>query len=156
MIRTLNRRLGLAAIYAAGCLLVATPVTPAFAQNIPSEAAQEVIIKSSLLTFNDANMTGIYTVLNAAGSKPFREGLSAEKLKEAFKAFNDNQIDISAVVASKPVPTKATAVDADGVMVTEGYFDVPKMRVVYVLKHLLSDGKWRLLGVNVKTIDPPK
>jgi hypothetical protein len=138
------------------CALLLGIPTPALAQNIPSEARQETIIKSSLLTFNDANLSGDYTVMNALGSKPFRETVSPQQLKEAFKVFSEKQLDISAVVSAKPVVTRPTVVNSDGVMITEGYFDTPNMRVSYTLKHLLSDGKWKLLGVNVSTTDPPK
>jgi hypothetical protein len=130
--------------------------TPVIAQNIPSEARQEALIKSALLTFNDANLSGDYTVMNALASKPFRDTITPQKLKEAFKVFNEKQLDISGVILAKPVATKPTAVDSDGVMISEGYFDTANMRVNYTLKHLLSDGKWKLLGVNVSTTDPPK
>ena len=136
--------------------LIACVSTPVLAQIMPTTEAQEAIIKTSLLTFNDANMSGNYAVLNALGSKPFRDGLTPDKLKAAFKDFNEKQIDISAIVSAKAVATKPTAIDGDGVMVSEGYFDTPKMRVTYTVKTLMSDGKWRLLGINVKTADPAK
>ena len=138
------------------CALVLSLSTPLMAQNIPSEEAQEAVIKSSLMTFNDANLSGNYSVLNALGSKPFRESLSADKLKDAFKGFRDKEIDLSAIVLAEPKSTKPTKIDSDGVMYTEGYFDTPKMRVNYSLKHLLSDGKWKLLGITVRTEDPVK
>jgi hypothetical protein len=141
---------------AMACVVFLAASVPGHAQNIPSASAQEGIIKRSLLTFNDANVTGNYTVMNALASKPFRESLSAEKLKETFKAFNEKHIDFGDIVLVKPVVTKPTTIDDDGVMVTEGYLDIPTMRVKYVLKHLLSDARWQLLGINVATDDPPK
>ena len=140
--------------FAAACLLSVS--VPAMAQNIPDATVQEKIVKSWLLTFNDANLSGNYAVLNALSSKPLRDQLPPEKLKEAFKAFYDNQIDISEVVVSKMVATTPTTVDADGVMVAQGYFDTKNDRVLYTVKTLLSDGKWKLLGINVKTEDLPK
>ena len=86
---------------ASTCAVVLAIAAPAMAQNIPSPEAQEVIIKTSLMTFNDANLSGNYTVLNALGSKPFRETLSPEKLKAGFKEFNDKQIDIGPLVADQ-------------------------------------------------------
>ena len=44
------------------------------AQNkVPSERALEVLVKTSLLSFNDANVTGKYTVLHDKVAKPFRQ-----------------------------------------------------------------------------------
>ncbi len=147
-------KVSLSRIFAAACLLGFS--VPAMAQNIPDATVQEKIVKTWLLTFNDANLSGNYAVLNALSSKPLRDQLPPEKLKEAFKAFNDNQIDISDVVISKMVVTTPTTVDADGVMVAQGYFDTKKDRVIFTVKTLLSDGKWKLLGINVKTEDLPK
>jgi hypothetical protein len=62
-----------------GTLLLAVP---AYAENaLPTEQVQEKMIKTSLLTFNDANLTGNYTVLHARLAKPFREQFSPDKFK---------------------------------------------------------------------------
>ena len=51
------------------------------AQNkVPSERALEALVKTTLLTFNDANVTGNYEVFHAKLSKPFREQFPAERL----------------------------------------------------------------------------
>jgi hypothetical protein len=67
--------------------------TGAFAQKAPSAMAQEMLIKVSLLTFNDANLTNNYSVFHARLSKPFRDQYSPEKLAEGFKGFRDQKID---------------------------------------------------------------
>ena len=54
------------------------------------------------MTFNDANVTGNYTVLHAKLSKPFRDQFSPERLREAFKVFNEKHIDFD-LIASAPV-----------------------------------------------------
>ncbi len=60
----------------AGVLLL---MTLAQAQDkIPSAFMQEILIKTALLTLNDANVTGNYTVLHAKLSKPFREQFKPE------------------------------------------------------------------------------
>jgi hypothetical protein len=54
-----------------GALLL---VMPAQAEDkVPSPVLQEILIKTSLLTFNDANLTGNYTVLHAKLAKAFRD-----------------------------------------------------------------------------------
>ena len=51
------------------------------AQNkVPSERALEALVKTTLLTFNDANVTGNYAVFHAKLSKPFRQQFSPERL----------------------------------------------------------------------------
>jgi hypothetical protein len=126
------------------------------AQNIPSAAKQEVLIRSTLSTFNDANTSGDYSVMDLLASKPFREQVGPDKLKSGFKEFADKHLDLAEVVVAKLIPTKATSVDGDGVMTTEGYFDLSQLRLHYTLKHILSDAQWKLIDINVTTADLPK
>ena len=55
--------------------------------------------ESSLLSFNDANVTGNYTVFHAKLSKPFRQQFTPERLKETFKSFAEKQIDFDIIAA---------------------------------------------------------
>ena len=53
---------GLPGLIASLLLLIAVSLSPAHALEIPSDEEQDVLIRSTLMTFNDANMTGNYTV----------------------------------------------------------------------------------------------
>jgi len=48
---------------------------------------REILVKTTLMTFNDANLTGNYSVLFDKSSKAFRSQISAENCPEAFKVF---------------------------------------------------------------------
>src|SRR5690349_258249 len=78
---------------------------------LPSEAVQEKLIKTCILTLNDANLTGIYTVLHAKLAKPFRTQFSPDKLKAGFKGFADQQIDLSVVAIKAPVASTPSKID---------------------------------------------
>ena len=124
------------------------------AQAVPNDAVLEVLVKSSMLTFNDANLTGNYTVLNAVGSKAFREQLPPEKLKAGFKEFAEKQIDLSPAILSKPVWTKPASINKDGLLTVEGHMDTAKFRVTYSFDYIMSDGDWKLIGLKVNTKAP--
>ena len=49
---------------------------------MPSAVLQEILIKTSMLPLNDANLTGNYTVLHAKLAKPFRDQFSPDRLKQ--------------------------------------------------------------------------
>lgn len=123
----------------------------AFAQVVPSAFEQEVLVRTTLLTFNDANLTGNYTVLNEKGSKPFREQLTADKLKDGFKGFVEKRVNISGV-AGRPIPAPKAEVDANGVLVLTGAVPISDTyKVNYVLKFAQSEGEWKVIGLDVKT-----
>jgi hypothetical protein len=93
----------------AGVLVLLLAASIAQAQNkVPAELALEALVKASLLSFNDANITGNYTVFHARLSKPFREQFPPERLKETFKDFSQKHIDIHVVAAFKPTYYRTT------------------------------------------------
>ena len=148
----LSRILRLAAAVAA--LAVAGA---ALAQSrVPGERALEALVKATLLSFNDANVTDNYTVFHAKLSKPFRQQFSPERLAETFKDFVDKQIDLDVIAAYKPVYDPAPRVDDDGKLVVKGHFPTEPARVVYDLAFIPSDGEWKLIKINVKTERAPK
>ncbi|MGD9880936.1 MAG: hypothetical protein AB7F22_14220 [Reyranella sp.] len=121
------------------------------AQNkVPGERPLEALVKSSLLTFNDANVTNNYTVLHAKLSQPFRVKYPPEKLAETFKVFRDKRIDFDIIAALKPVYDPAPKVDDDGKLLVEGHFDPGPARVAFELDFIPSDGEWKLIRLNVK------
>src|ERR1051325_6600410 len=124
--------------------------TCAFAQvKVPGPELQEVLIKASLLSFNDANVTGNYAVFHAKLSKPFRDQFAPEKLADIFKEFRDKHIDFDIVAAKKPINAEEPKVDDRGVLSIKGYFDTTPSRVNYDLAFIMSDGEWKLIKIDV-------
>ena len=138
-----------------GFLIMLVTASSAMAQNkVPGERALEALVKATLLTWNDANVTGNYTVFHAKLSKPFRDQFPPDRLKQIFRKFADKDIDIDVVAALKPVYEPAPAIDGDGKLVVNGYFPTEPMRVIFALEFIPSDGEWKLIGINVKTDNP--
>ena len=125
------------------------------AQNkVPSERALEALVKTTLLTFNDANVTGNYEVFHAKLSKPFREQFPVERLARRFQEFNKKHVDFDIVAALKPSYDPAPKVDDDGKLLVKGYFPTEPLQVHFDLEFIPSDGEWKLIGINVKVGDP--
>jgi hypothetical protein len=135
-----------------GALLL---VMPAQAENtVPDAFLQEILIKTSLLTLNDANLTGDYTVLHAKLAKPFREQFSPDQLKQQFKVFADKKIDWGLIAAKPPVATSEAEIDNRGALVLRGYFDTEPKRLIYELDFLPSEGEWKPIKLNVNVKAP--
>ena len=129
--------------------------SPALAEDkLPTPFAQEVLIKTSLLTLNDANVTGNYTVLHAKLAKPFREQFTPDKLKQVFKEFADKKIDFEVVAAKTPIAIKDAQIDDKGVLHLNGFFDATSTHVIYDLAFVPSEGEWKAtkLEVNLKVV----
>jgi len=139
----------------AGLLALFLAIQPAAAQ-MPSELQREILIKSTLITFNDANITGNYTVMHARLDKRFSSSVTVERLKDAFKSFTQNSIDFDSIVALKPTLTEEPKIDDRNALLLRGYFDARPTRIAtnpsrisFVLDYFLSDGEWKLIRINV-------
>lgn len=143
--------------YLVGILIGALAlVAPAQADDrIPDAFAQEVLIKTTLLTFNDANLTGNYTVLHAQLAKPFRDKSAPDGLKQAFKAFADQKIDFGLIAAMPPVASSDAKINAArGSLELRGSFATKPNRVTYELDFLPSEGRWKPALIDVR-VKPP-
>ena len=141
------------ALTLAGLVMFSTAA--AYAQAMPSSLAREIMIKTTLTTFNDANLTNNYTVFNALASRPFSEQLPPEKLSEVFKTFRDQDIDISAITAFKPVEEPAPFIDSKGLLQMTGYFETSPSYVAYDMSFIgTNDGGWRMIAINVRLAPP--
>ncbi len=138
--------LAVAMIGVSGALLA---TGSAWAQALPTPTEQEVLVKATLLTFNDANVTGNYTVLNAKLSKPFRDQFDAEKLKAGFKDFADKHIDFDVIAAKPIIPAGDAQIDSKGVLELDGSFDTTPKKIKYKLKFIRSEGEWKPLAIKV-------
>ena len=116
---------------------------------MPSPFVQEVLIKSILVTLNDAVAADNFTVLNAKISKPFRDQFPPEKLRTVFKDLIDKHAVFDAVVASPIVADEEARIDEQGVLRLKGHFDTTPKKVKYQLGFIASDGAWKLSGVAI-------
>lgn len=127
---------------------LATIAAWAQSTGLPTSKVEEVMVKTSLLTLNDANLTGDYNVLYAKMAKPFRDRFSAETLQRAFRSFVGHHID---VIAGMPiVATSEPSIDDNGALHLRGYFDTTPSRLSYELDYAVSEGEWKLIAIDVK------
>jgi hypothetical protein len=134
--------------------LVLLPSVAGAQNKVPSERALEALVKATLLSFNDANVTGNYEVFHAKLSKPFREQFPVERLARRFQEFNKKHIDFDIIAALKPAYDPAPKVDEDGKLQAKGHFPTEPKQVHFDLQFIPSDGEWKLISINVKIGDP--
>jgi hypothetical protein len=120
----------------------------AMAANLPDDNEQEILVKTTLMTFNDANLTGNYTVLHDKAATPFRKQLLPDKLADTFKDFRDKKVNIESIVADDIAPGSEAQID-NGVLTLKGRFKDDTRRIRFDLKFIREDNAWKLVGLNV-------
>jgi len=129
-------------------LTAACPLT-ALALDMPGPSAQEVLVKSILVTLNDAVAADNFTILHAKISKPFREQFPPEKLRAVFKDLVEKHAVFDAGVAQKMIPDEDARIDDRGVLNLKGRFQTAPKQVKYQLGFIESEGVWKLSGVAI-------
>jgi hypothetical protein len=133
---------------AALLVLIAVSLSPAYAAEIPSDDEQDVLIRSTLSTFNDANMTGNYSVLLAKASKEFQGQFSPEKLAAGFEVFRKKEGFFEEVVTAE-YDSEEKAKFVDGALVLAGVFNLDNMKLTYRLSFLQNAKVWKWSSINV-------
>ena len=124
-------------------------VVSAFAAEIPSDDDQDVLIRTTLMTFNDANMTGNYSVFLAKASKQMQAQLSTDKLEKAFEAFRSNELFFEDVATADYDSYEKAKLDGEGALVLAGVFKTDDMKVKYKLRYVQNNKVWKVLGIDV-------
>jgi hypothetical protein len=144
MISAIARRVG-------GFVLLVLLAVPAAAQNtVPPARPLEALVKSSLMTLNDANLTGDYRVFHARLSEPFRKQYTPDRLKATFKEFNDKNVDVDIVTAMTPTYDQPPYVDPEGKLIVRGFFPTEPSRVSFEMDFISGEGEWKLIRINVR------
>jgi hypothetical protein len=147
MVSAIARRVGGAA------LLLLLALAAAAQNKVPPARALEALVKGSLMTLNDANLTGDYRVFHARLSEPFRKQYTPERLKATFKEFSEKNVDLDIVTTMTPTYDQPPHVDAEGKLVVRGFFATEPSRVSFEMDFVSGEGDWKLIRINV-TVSP--
>jgi hypothetical protein len=115
---------------------------------LPPAESMIILIRSTVVALNHANLANNYTVLNALGSPTFRQANSPQQLSNAFAAFRTNHIDMNPVVFLTPQLTVQPTIQ-DGRMHLQGFFPSQPMRVNFDLSFEPDQGVWKVQDLTV-------
>jgi hypothetical protein len=147
--RLTRRSLALAGIVIASLMIAGAFLAPAYAADIPSDDEQDVLIRSTLASFNDANMAGNYSVFLAKGSKQLQQQVTVDKVVAAGEVFRRNKLFFESIVTDDYESYEKAVIDQQGALVLAGVFKGDTMEVTYKLQFVQNDNEWKLLGINV-------
>jgi hypothetical protein len=113
------------------------------------------LTRSTLLTLNDANHSGNYSVLRDLAAPEFQAKNSAADLAVSFTDLRRRNFDLYAAALIVPQLTEAPAIDADGKLHLSGVFPTRPLQIKFDLLFAVSTGQWKLFGIAIATPDAP-
>jgi len=129
----------------------AKPPAPA-AQKLPVSVEQAFyLIRLTLLTLNDANRSGNYSVLRDLAAPDFQAKNSAADLADSFADLRRRKFDLFAAALVAPELTAAPALEAKGMLRLTGHFPTRPQQINFDLLFANVGGQWRLFGIAVAT-----
>ncbi|MBN8943421.1 MAG: hypothetical protein J0H01_28205 [Rhizobiales bacterium] len=122
------------------------PVTPAQAQ---------YLVRSTLLTLNDANRSGNYTVLRDLAAPDFQARNTAADLGQSFVDLRRRNFDLYGAALLAPQFTTPPALDQRGMLQLAGSIPTRPQAIRFDLSFQVVAGQWRLFGIAIATPDAP-
>jgi hypothetical protein len=131
----------------------AHPLAKASQPQVVMPDAEKIVLllRSTLVTLNDAIQTGNFTVLRDVGAPSFRDANSAARLSQAFSDLASQGVDLSAVTTIAPQLTEAPTLDQQqGMLHLKGYFPGQPVQINFDMLYQAVGGRWRLFGLSVQ------
>jgi hypothetical protein len=131
----------------------ATPAAKPTGPSVPSQDQALYLVRATLLTLNDANRSGNYTVLRDLAAPEFQAKNTAADLSQSFSDLRHRNFDLFAAALLTPTFTKPAALDATNRLHLTGFFPTRPLQINFDLMFEVVNGQWRLFGISVATPD---
>jgi hypothetical protein len=119
---------------------------------VPDANKLAILIHTSLIALNQANLTGNYSVLRDLGAPGFQHANSPTKLAEIFSHLRRQRLDLGPIVLFTPKLVRHPAIDERGLLTLSGFFETQPQRVEFDLLFQPVGGQWRLFGIRAGTV----
>ncbi len=141
--------------------LLAAGVTSGAAQQPPKPAMPDaykmnMMIRSTIIALNQANMTGNYSVLRDLAAPDFQRSNNQVRLAQIFADLRAKSFDLSPVFFISPLLIRDPVIDANGYLHLSGYFPSRPRQVTFDMMFQFADGQWQVLGLAIDTRPSPE
>lgn len=109
------------------------------------------LIRSTLLTLNDANRTGNYTVLRDLAAPDFQARNTAADLALNFLDLRHRNFDLYGAALLAPQFSEAPALDQRGMLRLAGYISTRPQQIQFDLTFQIVAAQWRLFAIAIAT-----
>ncbi len=125
-------------------------------QEPPNPLVTSMLIRSTLIAVNHANLTNNYAVLRSLSSPTFQIANSGKKLRKIFAKLRGKKFDLSPVVLYRPILAQPASILKDGRLRLTGFFNTKPARVAFDLLYSRFASKWKLEAIAVNVGKPRK
>jgi hypothetical protein len=126
--------------------------------SLPDARRAAGLVRATLLSLNEANLTGNYSVLRDASAPDFRRDFTEARLAETFAVLREKRLDLVTSAPLDPVIADASYIPYRNIVVYRGTVPVaassmPNFDVNFNLAYQFVEGRWRLFTLDL-SLDP--
>lgn len=122
---------------------------------IPQPIRLNLLIRSTLMALNQANLSGNYTVLRDLGAPAFQRFYNAASLAEKFAPLRKAKIDFTPIFYFHPRLKKQPAIQDGRFLRLVGFMPTTPQRIDFDLAYQNIDGHWLLVAIAVGVSQEP-
>ncbi|WP_156150824.1 hypothetical protein [Hyphomicrobium sp. 99] len=124
---------------------------------IPDGPGLNILIRRTILTINDANLSGNYSVLRDLASPAFQAANSQATLVGIFADLRNRKIDLAPILMFDPKLVRQPEINPDGMLHLSGFLPTRPEQVNFDLLYENVAGHWRMFGIalNTSRAEPP-
>jgi hypothetical protein len=123
--------------------------------SVPDGPKLRLLIYTTLIAINQANLTGNYSVVRDLAAPGFREANSVARLTEIFAALRQRNLDLSPILLLDPKLVRPPAFMDNGLFRLSGFFPSTPEQVNFDLAFQPAGGRWLLFGIAINTSPAP-
>lgn len=128
----------------------ARPNAPPRANGVPDDYKLAMLIRTSLIALNQANITGNYSVLRDLGAPAFQEANNPARLAELFANLRMRAVNLEPILVIDPKIAEPF-INERGMLRIKGLFPTKPEQVNFELAFQPIGQQWRLFGISVTT-----
>ena len=119
-------------------------------KGVPDDFKLAMLIRTSLIALNQANLTGNYTVLRDLGSPAFHASNDPARLAGLFSNLRARRINLEPILVVEPKIAEPFINDR-GMLRLKGFFPTRPEQVNFEFAFENVAGDWRIFGMVVTT-----
>lgn len=112
------------------------------------------LVRSILLTVNDANLTGNYSVLRDIAHPALREKNTQADLALAFADLRRQSLDLAAVALLEPEFAQALEIGKQQTLRLKGAYATRPLQIAFDLTFVQAGQSWRVAAISVGLAPP--
>jgi hypothetical protein len=132
---------------------VVTPETGQAA--IPSDVELISMTEQPIMMLGRAINANDFGSFYSSTAKLWQKETTPDALKQIFKSFIAQKIDLTVIEGKKPEFSEKAAVDESGRLILKGFYLVQPAKINFALKYIQEDKQWKLIGIKVSQEEAP-